>query len=228
MATSGAAYGISVAIYTGVLIIIFILFSVWRRLALTRKFYAPKRFTQSEGYHPPPSLGESFLNWVPKVVRMNEAEVIGCAGIDAALYVKFLRMSWETFFLVSLLSLIIILPINLTSNEVSRLMNVQAAGPSPVSPYTYWVPPPPPPAPPGSKPNSTDDSIPQAPNFYNNTGIPDPPPGLEWQMYASDVPPLPPAPPGYVWQYSSDYTPSNYYFTDLDKVRVEEDLQRRI
>lgn len=44
MATSGKAFGISIAIYSAICIAIFILFSWWRQRNLTRKFYAPKRW----------------------------------------------------------------------------------------------------------------------------------------------------------------------------------------
>jgi hypothetical protein len=129
-------------------------------------------------------------------------------------------MGWEIFLITTILVCAIILPINLTSNEVDKLMNVQAAPPGPVNPYTYWVPPPPPPAPTGEEPKDESQDVVEPPNFYNDTGLPPAPPGVEWHKYADDVPPLPPAPAGYVWYYDASNVPSDYYFTDLDKTTL--------
>lgn len=220
MATSGAAYGISVAIYFVILVLVFCFFSIWRRLSFSKKFYSPKLYTTEHPYTSPAPLGHSFSGWVSQVLRTSEAEIIGSAGIDAALYVKFLRMGWETFLVVSLLTLIIILPINLTNNTVDQLMATQAAPAGPVSPFTFWVPPPPPPVPPGEEPSDTPADLPETPQFYNDTDIPDPPEGLQWHKYANGVPALPPAPPNFTWSYASEYVPENYVFTDLDKTTL--------
>jgi hypothetical protein len=220
MATSGSAYGISVAIYAAVLIVIAILFSVWRRLGFAAKYYAPKRYVSEEGYKPPPKLLDSFFGWIGGVFSLKESNIIASAGVDAALYVKFLRMGWEIFLIATILCCAIILPINLTGSEVDILMNVQASPPGPVNPYTYWVPPPPPPVPEGEDAPPAKDEVVEPPNFYNDTDLPPAPPGLEWHKYADDVPPLPPAPQGYVWYYDAVNVPSDYYFTDLDKTTL--------
>ena len=223
MATSGKAYAISVAIYVAILAVVTILFSVWRRLAFTRKFFAPKRYVTEEGYLPPSKLPDSFLGWVGSVFKASEAEVIAAAGIDAALYIKFIRMGWETFMLISFVVLVIILPINLTNDTVDQLMASQSLPPGPPSQYTYWIspPPPPPPTSPGASPappkETAKSDLPKAPDFYNDTYAPPAPYGLEWHLYAEGVPTLPPAPPEYVWYYDSSYVPNNYMFTDLDK-----------
>ena len=176
---------------------------------------------RTPGVGTPPKLSTSFLGWVPQVVGLSEAQVISCAGIDAALYCSFLRMgappqqttstppaaaalplcsaaaagaagcwmaprgaavfaahrreraplslphstrevrlgrvrcptrrpprraAWETFVVVSLLVLAIILPINITNSTVDALMTAQAA-PAQANAFTFWVPPPPPLAP---------------------------------------------------------------------------------
>lgn len=122
MATSGSAYAISVGIYTLALFFIFCAFSIWRRTKATRKFYAPKRYQTEEGYGKPPPLSSSLLGWVPAVMKLNEAEVILTAGVDAALYMRFLRMSWIAFALISFFVLTVLLPINITNNTVDQLM----------------------------------------------------------------------------------------------------------
>ena len=150
MATSGKAYAISVAIYVAILIVTFILFSIWRRLSFTRKFFAPKRYIVEDGYKHPPSLPSSLLGWVGAVIKTTETQVISSAGIDAALYIKYLRMGIETFLVVTILAMAVILPVNVTNDTVDNLMNAQNAPPSStsVNAYTYWIPPPPSPPPP--------------------------------------------------------------------------------
>jgi len=220
MATSGEAYAISVAIYVAVLLGIAVLFSIWRRLGFSAKFYAAKRYVSEEGYQTPPKLSTSFLGWINGVFVLKESNIIASAGIDAALYLKFLRMGWEIFLVATFLCCVIILPINLTGDQVDVFMNEQISPPGPVEPYTYWVPPPPPPLPPGEDPPKTKDEVVEPPEFYNNTGIPPAPAGLEWNRYADDVPPLPPAPPNFVWYYDATNVPSDYYFTNLDKTTL--------
>lgn len=39
----------------------------WRLAKLTRKFYAPKSYVETEGYPKPPPLAKTFGGWVPQV-----------------------------------------------------------------------------------------------------------------------------------------------------------------
>lgn len=131
MATSGEAYGISVALYAGALLIIFVLFTYWRRLPYTKKFFAPKRFVSEEGYCAPPPIPPSKSAWFPGWVRhtagFKEADIIAIAGVDAALYMRFLRLGLQVFVVTSFLVLAILLPINLTNNTVDELMASQGS-----------------------------------------------------------------------------------------------------
>ena len=63
----------------------------WRGLEFTKRFYAPKRFIREAGHQKPPKLSEAYGGWVPEVIHMSEADVIRCAGVDAAVYIKILR-----------------------------------------------------------------------------------------------------------------------------------------
>jgi hypothetical protein len=234
MATTGEAYGISVAIYAALLLFIAAAFSSWRRAPRLKRFYAPKRAVPEEGAPPPPRLPDSLGGWAPAVVSLSEAQMVAVAGVDAAVYIKYLRFGFETLCVVSVLALAIVLPTCLTGNEVDALMAAQAAPPGPPDEYRFWVPPPPPaapPAPPGAPPaeaQATDtettasggEVAPETPDFYvPSADVPPAPPGLEWSQYASGVPPLPPAPPGYTWAYAEGQPLPEYEFSDLDKAR---------
>lgn len=236
MAVSGTSLAITVGIYIAVLVVVFLCFSLWRDSKFTRKFFAPKRYTP--GVAQPPKLRSGLGAWVPQVLWMGEAEVIRCAGIDAALYLKILRMGFELFVAISLIVLIIILPINCTGGEVDNLMSNPGSTGLESNPLVWWLPPPPPPAPPGSDPppgdSSPSDSIIKPPDFYNST-VGDAPPGMEWWNYNSDVPPLP-TPYEYFlnstnasyaeqfrtygWMWDSSYQEMKYTFSNLDKTTI--------
>lgn len=62
MATSGTAFAISVGIYAAIAAAILLLFSWWRARAVTKKFYAPKRYV--EGGPKPPPLKKGFFAWM--------------------------------------------------------------------------------------------------------------------------------------------------------------------
>jgi hypothetical protein len=139
MAVSGKSLAITVGIYAIILIVAVLLFSKWRLAKLTRKFYAPKRYVVTEGYPKPPPLATTFGGWVPQVFKMSEAEVIRCAGVDAAMYLKILRMGFELFLAVSFLVMVIILPINCTGDEVDNLIatNTTATNDATGEKYTF-------------------------------------------------------------------------------------------
>jgi hypothetical protein len=226
MAASGEAFAISAAIYLLVSIFVFLLFSFWKRAALTKKFFQPKRYS---GDQRPPRLISTLGSWVPQVLALSEAEVIRCAGVDAAMYLKTLKMGIEMFAVVSFLVCAIILPINLTGNEVDTLLATDSDSFSgEPSLGTWWVPPPPPPLAPDSPPappQDNDDAL-SAPDMYASN-IPPAPPGLKWWKYLDTVPPLPnpeevlgPEYVRYGWKYDDGYSVNNYAFTDLDKTTM--------
>jgi hypothetical protein len=248
MATSGKAFAISIGIYAIIFTAILLVFSFLRIFRLTRKFYAPRESLsklknnspaiarghdsfQPEGLlPPPPPLGSSFLGWIPRILRTKEPELLVYAGVDATLYLKFLRLGIEIFALVSLLVLATALPINLTSGYLSTLTSSSNSSsgiaPSQVSPYTYWITPPSPTTSEDTTNNNNKPETVEPPQIYNNS-IPDPPPGITWWQYLPDVPPLPdivttlgPDYERYDWRYNEDYTIQKYYFTDLDKTTM--------
>uniref|UniRef100_A0AAD5H1R9 ERD4-related membrane protein n=1 Tax=Chlorella ohadii TaxID=2649997 RepID=A0AAD5H1R9_9CHLO len=139
MAVSGKSLAITVGIYAIILIVAVLLFSKWRLAKLTRKFYAPKSYVETEGYPKPPPLAKTFGGWVPQVFKMSEAEVIRCAGVDAAMYLKILRMGFEVFLCVGFLVMVIILPINCVGDEVDNLIatNTTATNNATGESYTF-------------------------------------------------------------------------------------------
>lgn len=125
MVLDGKAFAIQTGIFVGVCLAILLGFSIYRRLRFTRKFFAPKRYPRDRSEYKPPRLRNRLDAWIRQVIAASEEEVIRSAGVDAAMYIKVLRMGCELFLVVGFLCLAASLPTNLTSNEVNRLMNAQ-------------------------------------------------------------------------------------------------------
>lgn len=224
MATSGKSLAITAGIYAIIALLVFIFFSWWRTTKLTRKFFSPKLYTPGE--HRPPPISARFGAWVPKVLYMSEAEVIRCGGVDAAMYIKILRMGVEIFLIVSFFVLVIILPINCTGSEVDNLMSdPNGAGLESNPLYQYLVPN-------GTATNSsnaaTGEAITTLPDVYNSTEG-DPPPGMIWWRYNDDIDPrayqqpeqvLGPNYSTYGWRWDQAYQQVDYKFTSLDKTTI--------
>ncbi len=123
MVTSGGAFPISLAIYGAVFLALLLAFSVLRLLKPTRRFYSPK----TEGGRPPRRRVRwrwrlPLVSWIVDTLSASEADVIAAAGIDAAVYVKFLRIvGLELFGALTVLALAAALPLNLTAGFLDTL-----------------------------------------------------------------------------------------------------------
>lgn len=173
--------------------------------------------------HKPPKLSKSFFGWVPEVWSFDEDQIVRSAGVDAAIYIKYLRLCCELFLFISLISMIIALPINVTGGEVDKLIAANGYA-TETSNYTWWVPP----APEAGNETESDAAVGtiNPPEMYNDS-IPDPPPGLIWWQYLPGVPPLAspeetlgPSYSNYGWRYDQNYLIISYTFTELDKTTL--------
>lgn len=57
-----------------------------------KKVYEPKRKYADAGAPAPPQLGHFFLGWMGPVWRYTEAEMLATAGLDAVVFLRFLRL----------------------------------------------------------------------------------------------------------------------------------------
>ncbi|KAF9912451.1 hypothetical protein EC991_010538 [Linnemannia zychae] len=71
--------------------------------------------------HTPPILSSKFFGWIPQLVRIPEAEVLDCVGLDAAMMLRFFTMSFKLFGLCLIPGLLIVWPINSYSTNEGRL-----------------------------------------------------------------------------------------------------------
>jgi hypothetical protein len=68
------------------------------------------------GEKKPPRISSSIFGWVGPVLHTKEPELVDKIGLDAATYLRFLRMMRTTFSLVALATCAILIPINVAYN----------------------------------------------------------------------------------------------------------------
>jgi hypothetical protein len=227
MAVSADGFGISCAFWFGGMLIVFALFGYFRRLGWTEKFYQKKYFFTPDGFIAPPYIGKSSF-WPKAVVSVTERKVLASSGMDSLVYLKSLRFSLEVFLMVTFFTCAVILPINLTGDNVDNLTS-SPYDPSTVSEFIQWYLP----GLDGTALNETEAEAEveavktiEAPEIYNKS-IGSPPPGLLWWERLPDVPALPtvesvfgPAYENYTWIYDDNYKVVQYDLTALDKTTM--------
>lgn len=227
MAVSAEGFGISCAFWFGGMLALALLFQYLRRLSWTERYYQRKHFFPpiEKGLQPPPFIPKSSY-WPKAVVTMTEKTFLSAAGMDASMYCMSLRVAVEVFVLVTFFTCAIVLPINITGDNVDQLSKPYDE--STISPYIEWYLP-------GlngteieDMEGTEDDTVKtiNAPEIYNNS-IGPAPPGLIWWELLPDVPPLPtpeeelgPAYANYSWKYDDNYKVVQYDLTDLDKTTM--------
>lgn len=224
MAVSAEGFAISCAFWFGGMLALALLFQYLRRLGWTERFYQRKHFFPplEKGLHPPPYIPKTSY-WPKAVVTMTEKTFLAAAGTDASMYCMSLRVAVEVFLLVTFFTCAVVLPINITGDNVDQLSKPYDE--STVSPYIEWYLP----GLNGTAINGTDDepvTVIYAPEIYN-TSIGPAPPGLIWWELLPGVPPLPtpeealgPAYANYSWKYDENYKLVQYDLTALDKTTM--------
>ncbi|KAH9952686.1 DUF221-domain-containing protein [Russula dissimulans] len=108
-----AAVGIQVLAMTGISCVTIILFNILR--PSNKVVYEPK-----VKYHPdnkpPPQISSSLFGWISPLIHVKEPELVEKIGLDAATFLRFLRMMRTIFTLVAFLTCAILIPINVSFN----------------------------------------------------------------------------------------------------------------
>ncbi|KAF9426545.1 hypothetical protein BGZ94_006369 [Podila epigama] len=72
--------------------------------------------------HTPPVLSSRFFGWIPQLIRIPEAELLECVGLDAVMLLRFFRMAMKLFMLCLIPALLIVLPVNIyTGSEGGKV-----------------------------------------------------------------------------------------------------------
>ncbi|KAF9935549.1 hypothetical protein BGZ67_003356 [Mortierella alpina] len=65
----------------------------------------------------PPILASTFFGWIPQLMRIPEAEMLECVGLDAVMLLRFFAMASKLFFCCLIPGLLVILPVNRYTNS---------------------------------------------------------------------------------------------------------------
>ncbi|KAI0302360.1 DUF221-domain-containing protein [Multifurca ochricompacta] len=107
------AVGSQVLLMTVVSAITIIVFNVLR--PNNKIVYEPK-VKYHVGDKKPPRISSGILGWISPLVYTKEPELVDKIGLDAATFLRFLRMMRTTFSIVALLTCVILIPINVSYN----------------------------------------------------------------------------------------------------------------
>ncbi|KAG0239108.1 hypothetical protein B0O80DRAFT_13677 [Mortierella sp. GBAus27b] len=84
----------------------FLLFCILRRRWTT--MFAPRTKLRR---HTPPILSSTFFGWIPQLLRIPEAEVLECVGLDAVMLLRFFHMAFKMFLYCSIPGFLVIVPV---------------------------------------------------------------------------------------------------------------------
>ncbi|KAG2426171.1 hypothetical protein HXX76_013152 [Chlamydomonas incerta] len=94
----------------------------WFRVSpWARRFFSPRRFATDLDLKPR-RLPNGWVSWILPVIRYREEDIIDEAGLDCAIYLRILRFGIFLFVGASLWCIIAVLPVNMTSGEIDRLL----------------------------------------------------------------------------------------------------------
>ncbi|KAI6706781.1 hypothetical protein NL676_009743 [Syzygium grande] len=63
----------------------------------------------------------TFLNWMPRAMKMSEAEIISHAGVDSAVFLRIYTLGLKIFVPITVVALLILIPVNLSDGTLSFL-----------------------------------------------------------------------------------------------------------
>ncbi|KXZ47793.1 hypothetical protein GPECTOR_33g675 [Gonium pectorale] len=104
----------------------FLAFSLVRSQPWCRRFFAPRRFATDLDLKPK-RLANKLHSWIWPVLTYKEEDIIDEAGLDCAMYLRILRFGLQLFAVLSIGCVLIVLPTNLTSSAIDRLLREQGA-----------------------------------------------------------------------------------------------------
>lgn len=96
------------------MVLITLLFSLLR--PYNSVVYAPK-VKHADDKHAPPRIGKGLFAWFTPVMRLREAELVDKVGLDATVFLRFLRMCRNLFVVMSVVGCGILIPTNVISSN---------------------------------------------------------------------------------------------------------------
>ncbi|TFY53935.1 hypothetical protein EVG20_g9911, partial [Dentipellis fragilis] len=112
-ALAPAAVASQVGLMAAVSLITILVFNVLR--PKNKIVYEPK-VKYHVGNKKPPRISDSLFGWLPPLIHTKEPELVDKIGLDAATFLRFLRMVRFIFTIITLISCGILLPVNIAYN----------------------------------------------------------------------------------------------------------------
>ena len=78
--------------------------------------YAPK-LKHADEKHAPPPLGKKPWSWIPPLMHTHESALIQQIGMDATMFLRFIRMCRNMFLVLALIGVSILVPVNVTHSK---------------------------------------------------------------------------------------------------------------
>ncbi|KAI5800937.1 hypothetical protein FPQ18DRAFT_63753 [Pyronema domesticum] len=104
-----ASLGTSIGVST-------IIFLIWCTLRPYHQLvYAPK-LRHADEKHAPPMIGKGYFSWFAPLIKCKEDDLVEKIGMDATVFLRFIRLCRNLFFWLGLLGVIVIIPVNVTCN----------------------------------------------------------------------------------------------------------------
>lgn len=75
--------------------------------------YAPKLRNADEKYAPP-AIEKGYFAWFKPLIKCQEADIIDKLGLDAIVFLRFLRMCRMIFFCLGVVGCLVVIPVNVT------------------------------------------------------------------------------------------------------------------
>jgi hypothetical protein len=97
---------------TIVIALIFCLLRPWNTVV-----YAP-RLRHADEKHAPPPVGKGLFAWVIPVIKTKEQAVIEKVGLDAAIFLRFIKMCRNMFLVLSIIGCSILIPVNVVTGNL--------------------------------------------------------------------------------------------------------------
>ncbi|RDA94037.1 hypothetical protein CP533_5300 [Ophiocordyceps camponoti-saundersi (nom. inval.)] len=98
--------------------------------------YAP-RLKHADEKHAPPPIGRKPWSWVTPLMRTSEASLVHQIGMDATVFLRFVRMCRNMFIVLALVGMTILVPVNV-SNSIKEYQGHRTEWIMQITPRDVW------------------------------------------------------------------------------------------
>jgi hypothetical protein len=100
--------------------------------------YAPK-LKHADDKHAPPPVGRGVFSWVGPVLKTTEQDIISQVGLDATVFLRFLRMCRNIFIIIAVLGCGVLIPTYLTLSDKYPMTVLIQMTPMNAHPEAMWA-----------------------------------------------------------------------------------------